>query len=133
MHFKILAFAVMLIGLAACNGGGLNVGSAPELTSTLVTLTPLLPESTQTPIPTPPPARLLTICLLNEPRTLFLYDAVSTSEQTVLSAIYDGPIDNKNYTAQPVIVEKIPSLADGDAQLQPIQMDKGDLMVDAPS
>ena len=130
MPFKIMAIAVLLIGLAACNGGGLNVGSTPELTSTPVIGTPLPPQSTQTPIPTPPPERLLTICLFNEPRTLFLYEAVSTSEQTVLSAIYDGPIDTKNYTAQPVIVEKIPSLSGGDALLQPVQVSKGDLMVD---
>jgi peptide/nickel transport system substrate-binding protein len=130
MQFKILTIAVVLMGLAACNGGGLNLGNSPELISSPVTLTPLPPVATKTPIPTPAPERLLTICLFNEPRTLFLYDAVSTSEQTVLSAIYDGPIDNKSYTAQPVIVEKIPSLADGDGLLQPVQVGAGDLMVD---
>jgi peptide/nickel transport system substrate-binding protein len=73
---------------------------------------------------------LLTICLLREPRSLFLYEAVSTSEQSVLAAIYDGPIDIKNFTAQPVILEKLPSLADGDALLQAVEVSSGDMIVD---
>ena len=77
------------------------------------------------------PDRLLTICLVNEPRSLFLYDAVSTSEQSVLAAIYDGPIDIKDFTPSPVILEELPSLANGNALLQPVQVGKGDLIVDA--
>ena len=84
-----------------------------------------------TPTPDVAPARLLTICLVNEPRSLFLYAAVSTSEQSVLAAIYDGPIDVIDFTAQPVILEKMPTLADGDALLQTVQVNSGDLIVDA--
>jgi peptide/nickel transport system substrate-binding protein len=87
------------------------------------------PSDTPTPLPEPP--RLLTICLGREPLSLFLYDANSLSAQSVLAAIYDGPFDVQNFTSQPVIVEKIPSLADGDALLQPVEVKPGDLMVDA--
>jgi len=89
------------------------------------------PSQGVTAIPTLHPARLLTICLVNEPRSLFLYDAVSTSEQSVLAAIYDGPIDIKNFTAHPVILEKMPTLTDGDALIQSVQVGMGDLIVDA--
>ena len=130
MHLKNLALTVVLLMLAACSQGGLKVGTPPEVGTTTATLTPLPPQATETPIPTPPPARLLSICLYHEPRSLFLYDAVSTSEQNVLAAIYDGPIDNNNYSAQPVIIEKIPSLSDGDAYFLPVQVGLGDLVVD---
>ena len=130
MHLKNLIMAVLLFGLAACNGDGLNAGSPPELRATLATLATLPPQATETHIPTPPPSRLLTICLLREPRSLFLYDAVSISERNVLAAIYDGPIDIKNFTAQPVILEKMPSLSDGDVLIQAVQVGMGDLIVD---
>ena len=74
---------------------------------------------------------MLTICLVNEPRSLFLYDAVSTSEQSVLAAIYDGPIDIKDFTPSARHLRKNASLADGDALLQPVQVGTGDLIVDA--
>ncbi|OGO26724.1 MAG: hypothetical protein A2136_00815 [Chloroflexi bacterium RBG_16_54_11] len=77
------------------------------------------------------PSRLLSICLIQEPRSLFLYDAVSTSEQSVLAAIYDGPIDIENFTSQPVILEKIPSTTSGDALPRAVQVNVGDLIVDA--
>lgn len=130
MHLKNLAIAVLLIGLAACSWGGLNTASPPELPVTPTNFTSLPPQATDTSIPTPPSSRLLTICLIREPRSLFLYDAISTSEQNVLAAIYDGPIDVKNYVAQPVILEKIPSLSDGDAMLQAIPVGMGDLIID---
>lgn len=131
MHLNNLAIAVLLLGLTACSRVGLNTGTPLEVNPTPVTPTTHPPQVTETPIPTPPPPRLLTICLYHEPRSLFLYDAVSTSEQNVLAAIYDGPSDIKNYTPQPVILEKIPSLSDGDAYLQPVEVGVGDLIVDA--
>ena len=131
LHLNNLAVVVLLLALAACSRGGLNTGipSVQPASPALNTAHP--PQGTATLIPTPEPSRLLTICLVSEPRSLFLYDAVSTSEQSVLAAIYDGPIDLKNFTAQPVILEKLPSLSSGDALLQAVQVGTGDLIVDA--
>lgn len=125
----------LLIGLVACNQRPLGTGSLLPLQTLLPSAispssTPL-PSKEVTAAPTFKPARLLTICLVSEPRSLFLYDAVSTSEQSVLSAIYDGPIDINNFIASPVILQKIPALADSDAQLQSVQVSAGDLIVDA--
>ena len=50
---------------------------------------------------------------------------------SVLEAIYDGPIDNRQYAAQPVILEKLPSVADKDAVFEPVDVKAGDLVVDA--
>ena len=88
-------------------------------------------EPTLLATPSPTPARLLTICLGREPTSLFFYDASSISAQDVLSAIYDGPVDIQNYVPHPVILEKLPSLADRDALIQPVEVSGGDLIVDS--
>jgi peptide/nickel transport system substrate-binding protein len=49
----------------------------------------------------------------------------------VLEAIYDGPIDTRNFIPTPVILEKLPNLADGSAAIQPVTVQAGDEMVDA--
>jgi peptide/nickel transport system substrate-binding protein len=48
---------------------------------------------------------------------------------SVMEAIYDGPIDHLGYGYQPVILEKLPSLADGDARLEPVLVQAGDRVV----
>jgi peptide/nickel transport system substrate-binding protein len=131
MHLKNLIVVVLLLGLVACNKGGLAPVNLPiqqpTQTATATPPTPAVAPAT----PTLPPSRLLSICLVQEPRSLFLYNAVSSSEQSVLSAIYDGPIDTKDYIAQPVILERLPSVAGGDALLQAVPVSPGDLIVDA--
>ena len=133
MRLKILVLALLLIGLVGCNQVNSNTLPLPSPAVTQAVLPPetLVPSTEQTATPIVKPTRLLTICLINEPRSLFLYDAVSSSEKSVLDAIYDGPIDLKNFIASPVIVEKIPSLAGGDALLQEVAVKPGDLIVDA--
>jgi peptide/nickel transport system substrate-binding protein len=136
MHLKNLAVAILLLGLTACSSGEMDWGSsaAQQTSQAAVISPPVTPNASPviaTDVPTLEPDRLLTICLVNEPRSLFLYDAISTSEQSVLAAIYDGPIDIKGFNPSPVILEELPSLANGNAQLQPVQVGKGDLIIDA--
>lgn len=73
----------------------------------------------------------LTICLADEPNTLYLYGDSSHSKSSILEAIYDGPIDYKSFDYHAVILEKIPSLADNDAVLQVAPVQEGDTIVDA--
>jgi peptide/nickel transport system substrate-binding protein len=133
MRLRILVLVPLLIGLAACNQVNSNIViPSPQVATQTLSPPPLPPASSDAPLtPTVRPARLLTICLVNEPRSLFLYDAVSSSEKSVLQAIYDGPIDIKDFIAYPVILEKMPSLVDGDALLQSVEVKPGDLIVDA--
>jgi len=86
------------------------------------------PPPTSTPTPTPP--KEFTICQAEEPNTLFIYGGPSRVAYNVLEAIYDGPIDTRTYEFQPVILEKIPSLADGDAALRTVLVEEGDKVVD---
>jgi peptide/nickel transport system substrate-binding protein len=80
---------------------------------------PLIPTSapTLTPSPTPEP-KVLTVCMLDEPDGLYLYGTDSVASQHVWQAIYDGPLDNRTYAYQPVVLAGLPSLT-GDAGSSP--------------
>lgn len=113
-----LTIAILAAGaLAACAGGGLF---APQSTST--------PEPT--PTATPIPERLLTICLGQEPSSLYMYNGNGHAMWSVLEAIYDGPIDTRDYRPVPVILERIPSLENGDASIQAMPLVAGDRVID---
>jgi peptide/nickel transport system substrate-binding protein len=132
MRLRNLLLVPLWIGCIACSQvNSVKLPPSPtSVQSVIPSATPGL-SAQSSPTPTLAPPRLLTVCLINEPRSLFLYDAVSSSEKSVLEAIYDGPIDVNNFTPTPVILEKIPSLADGDALLQEISISPGDLIMDA--
>jgi len=102
-----------------------------------VTVTPFIadtPTAAQTPpaAQTPKPAaRSLTVCLGEEPNTLYPYGNLNSAARSVLSAIYDGPMDVVKYGYEPIILEKIPSLEDGDAQVSPVTVNAGTEVVDS--
>jgi len=113
-------FILMIVTLSAC---------APQATQTPVVQS--VPTEEPTPLPTlEPVSRSLTICLGDEPTTLYTYGSLNSAARSVLSAIYDGPMDTVGYGYEPVILEKIPNLADGDAQVNPVVVNNGDLVLD---
>ena len=103
---------------------------APQQTDIPVineTRTPVSP-----PLPTPTPApRSLTVCLGEEPNTLYPYGSPNSAARSVLSALYDGPIDIVEYGYEPIILEKIPNINDGDAQISPISVTAGTQVTDS--
>ncbi len=127
-NYLVAIITLIIIGLVtACNP------SDPTPTPASASPTPLPPQSTPTlppDTPTPTPPKELTICQAEEPNTLFVYGGPSRAARNVLEAIYDGPIDSRSYQFQPVILEKLPNLADGDAALQTVQVSAGDKVVD---
>ena len=103
---------------------------APQVTN--------MPPISPTPVETLPPLvtptlvpRTLNICLGGEPNTLYPYGSPNSPARSVLSAIYDGPLDTVEYGYEPIILEKIPNINDGDAQLAPIGVKAGDQVVNA--
>jgi peptide/nickel transport system substrate-binding protein len=137
-YIKTMAVIVTVIfisALTACNAET-NPKTVVEENVVTITSTPDVPGKTppkpsQTPSATPKPTRLLTVCLGSEPASLFLYGDSSSAAQSIRQAIYDGPVDWQNYEAQPVILQKIPAIADGDVLLQPIEVAPGELILDA--
>jgi peptide/nickel transport system substrate-binding protein len=99
-------------------------------TPTSLGQTPTLPEPA--PSPTLPPSQL-TVCLGNEPASLFTYTSNGRAAQAVLAAIYDGPFEpdmNLNNVV-PIIVEQYPSLENGGMRLDPVTVSKGESIVDS--
>ena len=94
------------------------------------TATPL-PTREPTLTATPVPPRALTVCLGQEPASLYPLDNPSLAARSVLAAVYDGPIDTNSYGYQAVILSRLPSLANGDAQLFQKSVYVGDEVVDA--
>ncbi len=118
---SVLALSGLLIAmlwLAACSSA-----TPPAVTQTA------FPE-TATPSTTAIPPRVLTVCLGQEPSSLFPVNNPSSAARAVLAGIYDGPIDTNSYGYQPVILKNLPSLANGDAQLFQKSVYVGDEVVD---
>jgi peptide/nickel transport system substrate-binding protein len=90
------------------------------------------PSPTAAPAPTltpTQPPRLLTICLGQEPPTLYAYGSSSRSMWSVLEAVYDGPFDTRQFSAQPVILEKLPTFTDEDALIKPVSVQGGNAVL----
>ncbi|HUF39420.1 MAG TPA: hypothetical protein VMN57_12920 [Anaerolineales bacterium] len=73
----------------------------------------------------------LVVCLGAEPDTLYINGGSMLVASHVWEAIYDGPIDSRSFDYQAVILEKLPSLADGGAVIQSVEVAPGELFVDA--
>jgi peptide/nickel transport system substrate-binding protein len=117
----LLSFLLLASALPAC---------APQVPVT--PFVPATPTLTPPPVPTGTPAtRILNICLGEEPTTLYPYGSLNAAARSVLSAIYDGPMDAVEYAYEPIILEKLPSLEDGDAQVTPVTVGPGSSIVDS--
>jgi peptide/nickel transport system substrate-binding protein len=81
--------------------------------------------------PTVPPEKKLTVCLAQEPASLYPYASPTESVWSILEALYDGPIDQVNFAPSPVLLQKLPSIKDGDATVQAVPVVEGDTIVDA--
>jgi peptide/nickel transport system substrate-binding protein len=130
-HRSIVAVTLLLAVLAAaCTSSDPTATSATPNVPSPTPSPPPSPTAAPTSTPTPVPPKEFTICQAGEPNTLFIYGNPSRAARNVLQAIYDGPIDTRTYQPQPVILEKLPSLADGDAVLQTVQVEEGASVVD---
>jgi len=120
-----IAVAMLFIGCSSQKIVTVTVTTPPE--TVVVTATP-----SPTPTRLPPEPKTLTICLIGEPDTLYLYGGSRLpATRHVMEALYDGPIDHRNYDYQPVILEKVPSIADGDAVVRDVRVREGSRVVDA--
>lgn len=129
---KIFAgFLIFSFFLSACQ-------ALPNLNTTPQPVTPtsevLAPDGTASPVlqvtATPAQLRSLTVCLGQEPNSLYAFDTQNAAARSVLSTIYDGPIDVFTNGYQPVILESIPSLKNGDMQVNAVNVKRGDRVVD---
>ena len=119
---KILIPLVIVFVLIACQ----FPGASQDAATPTVEVPPGPP-----PTPTPAPPRALTICLGQEPNTLYPFGGPNAAARSVLAAIYDGPIDIIGYEYLPVILTQLPSKSNGDMQISQITAQPGSQVVDA--
>lgn len=91
----------------------------------------ILPTETLLPPTMTSQPRKLNICLGAEPDTIHTHLHSMYVSRAIREAVFDGPIDNRGYAYHPVILEKLPSLADGDAVVETITVQAGDQVVDS--
>jgi len=123
---RVRLLALIALGLAAC--------SLPSQTEAPFTLEPGLstPDLLPTPSPLPPPPKTLVVCLGREPDSLYIYSPLrlygeaNREADAVLQALYDGPFDLLDFEVQPVILQQSPSLENGAARVEPIELGGGD-------
>jgi len=120
MKNNLLIIFITVLILGAC---------APQPTPTPISSENLDPTSLPAPTATPQP-RGLTVCLGREPNSLYIYGNPNSAARSVLSAIYDGPMDIVTYSYQPVILERRPSFTNGDAIIAGVDVKRGDMIVD---
>jgi len=119
--------------LTACQFGGAPsttqnpspIETQPTGATAAFTVTPAA-----SPNPAPEP-RQLTICMGQEPATLFWYEAYQPASKSVLAALYDVPFENLNLNNQFSILEKTPVPQDGDVRLEAVAVQPGDWLMDA--
>ncbi|MFN2134895.1 MAG: ABC transporter substrate-binding protein [Candidatus Promineifilaceae bacterium] len=80
---------------------------------------------------TPEPGRTITVCLPGEINDLYLYGDQSAAAAAVRRALYEAPFTTTGYSYQAQALEKVPSLAEGDAQRVVVKVEEGDRVVDA--
>lgn len=124
--------AAMAVAVVACQPAEVDIPDMPVPAGTTTATGP-------SPTPLPPEPRTLVVCLKREPESLYLYSplrlygSANREADAVLQAIYDGPFDSVGYRLQPVILEKMPSIADGDARLQTVTVRAGEIYFDPVS
>lgn len=90
------------------------------------TATPLPPTVTPTPLP-----RTLTICLGQEPDSLYLYGSISPASQRVREVIYFDGFKSQDGQLNSMLLERIPSIDSGDIQIEAVNVQAGDVVVNA--
>lgn len=121
-HKKLAILLAFVFILTAC---ALPIStSQPDATA--------VPSETPIPLPTATPApSALTVCLGQEPNTLYPFGGPNAAARSVLASVNDGPIDMVGYDYQPVILTQLPSIENGDAQIVRTPIQAGAQVVDA--
>ena len=123
-----ILFVISLIIFSGCNYKPVREGVISQSTENPATPVANLPAAS---ISTPTPQRIFTVCMGQEPSSLFLYSDASQAARNIRQAIYDGPFDIVQYVLTPVILESIPTQAAGDITFEPMTVQSGSPVVDS--
>ena len=132
---------LFLVFTVACStpADSSSSGTAPErqtaspqlATATAVSNSPFDPAATPTAVAASAGSKDLTICMGQEPDSLYPYGSSMLASTAVQHAIFENDLTTLSFDYQAQGLEKIPSLADGDARLMNVQVNGGDIVVAA--
>jgi len=137
LHMRNAAFTSLGISIASLVfiiiSAGCNYRPIKDQTELVVSATSSIQTTLQASEAPPEPvsARLLTICMGQEPASLFLYGDSSQAARAIRQSIYDGPLDIRDNQPVAVILEKIPTLAGGEITFEPVTIQPGAALVDS--
>jgi peptide/nickel transport system substrate-binding protein len=141
MFTKVKSVYIMIslaLILAACQSIASTEPPEPIVETLVVTeiveSTPVEVVHVVTPTPEPAGPRTLVICQGIEPDSLYPILQNDAATNQILEAISEGgwdAFDNNSFAYQPIILEKLPNLADGDAALTAVTVSEGDTVIDS--
>lgn len=104
-----------------------NAGSqeSGETATAVPTAAPTLPT------PTPEPPKKLVVLMAVEPNSLYLYGDSSLQATAVRHGIYENLFTSLGYDYQAQGLAKLPSLADGDAAINIVEVAEGDVVLNS--
>lgn len=118
----------LLILLAACLAQRWQTAVSPPTASPHPTPAPLAAQPTPTAVS---PAKKLTICMGQEPDSLYLYGTKMAASHVILAAIFEPNITTHSYDWQPRGLETIPTLENGGARLETAVVQTGDIVLNS--
>jgi peptide/nickel transport system substrate-binding protein len=104
-------------------------GETVEVTSVVVEEVEVVVTATAPPVEETP--KDLVICMAQEPETLYVYGGSMLAASAVRHAFEENLITTLSYDYQAQGIEKVPSLADGDAVIESVEVAAGTMVVDA--
>jgi len=84
-----------------------------------------------TSFPTPSQEKVLSVCLGDEPTSLFIYGDLSRSANIIRQAIYDGPIDRVDFQSSSPLLTELPSQENGLVTVNQVEVFPGERIIDA--
>jgi peptide/nickel transport system substrate-binding protein len=102
-------------------------GQPVEVTRVVTETVVVTPEVTEAPAA----PKDLIVCMAQEPDTLYPYGGSMLAAAAVQVAIFETNVTTFSYDYQALGIEKLPSLEDGDAVVSPVEVNEGDLVLDA--
>lgn len=131
---KLFLFLLVGLSLTACFGLP-DLGFEPDdptvTPSATVSPVDVEPATAQEATAQPEAKKELTLCLGYEPNTLYPYAQPNPAAQSILATIYELPIISASYGYQAGILQKVPSIADGDVTFATVSVEEGDFVIDA--
>ena len=152
--YRVLLLLLMLLSLLACQEEPNNIPDPVEVTRLVTEVVTVPAESVEvtrlveeivevTAVPAEavaptrsPVGKSLTVCLLREPQSLYPYSSLNfgpatLSAQAVQHGVYENMLTTLDYSYQAQGIVKLPSLDDGDAVIQTVDVAEGDLVVNS--